>query len=391
VNIRRAVSVTTLIAALLASGSIADAASPAAPEPPSPATGHSEVIAQGVVGFDAAAYRWSLGSHPVPAEGGDFTAAGGTFLALTSGPAVTVHGAEGTWSRLAAGEATFRFSGSTASTASSAAATLTTIGLDVATDGGADAFTPGAGTHDMELLRDVLATGETFTLTSELPALVLVTSGSITDAAGAGLSSGASSNFTGTIALTNSASDPATILVAVIGPVLSPAQGTAPTTTVAGTPTTAPSGPGTTQPSGPGTTQPSGPGTTQPSGPDTTQAPPTTLDPMGDADGDGLLNGDETGVWNTNPNDADSDNDGYSDYSEVIDFQTNPNNPNDKPSVPTTTEPPPDADGDGLTDAEEAQLGTNPNNQDTDGDTYADGGEVLSGTDPLDPNDPDNG
>jgi hypothetical protein len=112
---------------------------------------------------------------------------------------------------------------------------------------------------------------------------------------------------------------------------------------------------------------------------------------MGDADGDGLLNGDETGVWNTNPNDADSDNDGYSDYSEVIDFQTNPNNPNDKPSVPTTTEPPPDADGDGLTDAEEAQLGTNPNNQDTDGDTYADGGEVLSGTDPLDPNDPDNG
>ena len=53
--------------------------------------------------------------------------------------------------------------------------------------------------------------------------------------------------------------------------------------------------------------------------------------------------------------------------------------------------PPPDTDNDGLTNAEEAQLGTDPNDGDTDGDTYADGGEVLSGTDPLDPNDPDNG
>ena len=325
-KIRRAATATFLIAALLASGSIADAASPAAPEPPSPASGHAQVIAQGVVGFDASAYRWKLGSQPVPVEGGEFTAAGGTFLAVTSGPAVTVHGTEGTWSRLAAGEATFRFSGSSASTAANAAATLTTIGLDIATDGGADAFTPGAGTHDMELLRDVLATGETFTLTSELPAFVLVTAGNVTDGTGAALGNGASANFTGQISLTNSAAEPATILVAVVGPVLSPAQGTAPTTTVAGTPTT--------QPSGPGTTQPGGPATTQPGGPDTTQAPPTTLDPMGDPDGDGLLSGDELGVWNTNPNDADSDNDGHNDYREVIDFQTDPNDPSDVPNNP---------------------------------------------------------
>jgi hypothetical protein len=55
-------------------------------------------MAQGVVGFDASAYRWKLGSHPVPTEGSEFTADGGTFLAVTSGPAVTVHGTEGTWS-----------------------------------------------------------------------------------------------------------------------------------------------------------------------------------------------------------------------------------------------------------------------------------------------------
>jgi hypothetical protein len=374
VKIRRIVTVTSLVAALLASGSLADAAAPTAPEPPSPATGHAEVIAQGVVGFDASAYRWTLGSHSVPAGGSEFTAAGGTFLALTSGPPVAVHGSEGTWSRLAGGEATFRFSGSTASTtAGAAAASLTTVGLDIATDGGADAFTPGAGTHDMELLRDVLATGETFTLSTELPAFVLVTSGSLTDAAGATLGDGASANFTGDLALSNAGTEVATMLVAVIGPVLEPAQGSAPTTTVPGSPTTTPS---------------SGPATTQPSGPDATEAPPTTLDPMADADGDGLLNGDETGVWSTNPSDSDSDNDGYSDYSEVVDFQTNPNDPNDKPSIATTTQPPADNDGDGLTNAEEQQLGTNLNSGDSDGDGISDGGEVLQGTDPTDPNDP---
>ncbi len=46
---------------------------------------------------------------------------------------------------------------------------------------------------------------------------------------------------------------------------------------------------------------------------------------------------------------------------------------------------PPDSDDDGLTDAEEVLLGTNPNAADTDGDSLTDGDEVLThGTDPLD-------
>lgn len=40
-----------------------------------------------------------------------------------------------------------------------------------------------------------------------------------------------------------------------------------------------------------------------------------------------------------------------------------------------------DADGDGLTDEEEAALGTDPNNADTDGDGFEDGDEVDAGTD----------
>ncbi|MFN3200691.1 MAG: thrombospondin type 3 repeat-containing protein [Bradymonadia bacterium] len=43
-----------------------------------------------------------------------------------------------------------------------------------------------------------------------------------------------------------------------------------------------------------------------------------------------------------------------------------------------------DSDGDGLTDTEEAELGTNPNNPDTDEDGFSDGEEVRYGTNPLD-------
>lgn len=48
----------------------------------------------------------------------------------------------------------------------------------------------------------------------------------------------------------------------------------------------------------------------------------------------------------------------------------------------------PDDDGDGLSNARELELGTDPNNPDTDGDGIPDGVEVALGLDPLDPGDP---
>ena len=48
----------------------------------------------------------------------------------------------------------------------------------------------------------------------------------------------------------------------------------------------------------------------------------------------------------------------------------------------TPTEP--DADGDGLSDADEATVGSDPNNADTDGDGLSDGDEVWEhSTNPL--------
>jgi thiol-disulfide isomerase/thioredoxin len=46
-----------------------------------------------------------------------------------------------------------------------------------------------------------------------------------------------------------------------------------------------------------------------------------------------------------------------------------------------------DPDGDGLTNDEEAALGTDPDNPDSDGDGYLDGDEVTEGTDPTDADD----
>jgi len=213
---------TTLAAAALAAslaalgGSTALAQQPAAADPPSPTSGHAQVIAQELIDVDGSGYRWALDSHEVDAAGNEFVAESGTFL-LAGAQSIRVYGAEGTWARLADGEATFRQAGSTAaaSTGTGASATLSTIALMPARDGGADSFVPGAGSHDVDLLRDVLASSETFTTTSSSPAFVLVTDGVVTDGDGVPIGAGASSIYTGDVSLTNSGAEPAAFVVAV--------------------------------------------------------------------------------------------------------------------------------------------------------------------------------
>ncbi|MFH1690327.1 MAG: T9SS type A sorting domain-containing protein [Candidatus Eisenbacteria bacterium] len=90
-----------------------------------------------------------------------------------------------------------------------------------------------------------------------------------------------------------------------------------------------------------------------------------------DADGDGLLDGDEAS-YGTSMTDWDSDDDLVLDGAEVHIWGTDPADD--------------DTDGDGLEDGEEISLGTDPLNVNTDGDYVNDGVEVNSwGSNPLDP------
>jgi|GEM_PF-912166 hypothetical protein len=90
-----------------------------------------------------------------------------------------------------------------------------------------------------------------------------------------------------------------------------------------------------------------------------------------DDDGDGLTNAEESDLG-TDPLDPDSDNDGLFDREEVKLYKTNPNSS--------------DHDGDGLSDYEEInEWGTDPLDPDSDNDGYKDGQEVFSGYNPLGP------
>ena len=218
----------TLLPLAMSDGARADATSSSgAADQPSPANGHAQVIAQGLVNFGEGSYAWTLGEISVETTEHLWATETATFLLAGDG-AVHVHGTEGTWVRLAAGEATFRHAGSTAAVQGGESATLGAIAVGPAAAGQTDIFTPGAGAHDVDLLRDVLAPGEALLLPAGLPVFVVLTSGAVDDDETT-LESGSATLVAGGRSLTNSAAeDPATVVVAVIGPAIT--SGTTPPT-----------------------------------------------------------------------------------------------------------------------------------------------------------------
>ncbi|MDZ7771165.1 MAG: OmpA family protein [Balneolaceae bacterium] len=92
-----------------------------------------------------------------------------------------------------------------------------------------------------------------------------------------------------------------------------------------------------------------------------------------DTDGDGLTDAEEMDLG-TDPNNPDTDGDGLTDGDEVNQYNTDPLNE--------------DTDGDGLTDGAEVNShNTDPNNPDSDGDGLNDGDEINQYR--TDPNNPD--
>ena len=106
-----------------------------------------------------------------------------------------------------------------------------------------------------------------------------------------------------------------------------------------------------------------------------------------DTDGDGLSDGLEVqnGLDPTQPDsDGDGMNDGWEYRNKSAGFDPGVNNATDgNPNNDADADP----DGDGLTNKEECEWGTNPSNADSDGDGVSDGDEVRQNSDPTDPND----
>jgi hypothetical protein len=93
-----------------------------------------------------------------------------------------------------------------------------------------------------------------------------------------------------------------------------------------------------------------------------------------DSDNDGLLDANESDIG-TDPNNADTDSDGVTDGVEVNDLGSDPLDS--------------DTDDDTLSDGEEVELGTSPIDADTDGDSFDDALEVnVFSSDPTDATDP---
>lgn len=111
--------------------------------------------------------------------------------------------------------------------------------------------------------------------------------------------------------------------------------------------------------------------------------PTAELAPL-DTDGDGLSD-DEEAALGTDPTVADTDGDGLLDGDEVNDFGTDPLAADGDGAVDPAVA---DSDGDGLVDADEATAGTDPFVADSDDDGVSDGEEVEAGADPLSGADP---
>jgi hypothetical protein len=322
---------------------------------------HSEVIAQGVIDFPAGQFTWTPSQDEVDQAGTQVDPQGSQFILGDTGSLVVSSGA-GRIALLAPGEAVFDPRSLPASLSASGDSAgywaILLTGGEFEAD--PSVIEPGAGARDVNLVRDVLAPGESLSLPSSLPEFVLTTAGAVTTADGLAVDAGASTTIAGGGTLTNAGTVPAAVVVIVIGDLVG----------------AAPEAPSTSAPATTALATTTSPATTAPSGSDTTV--PNNTEPVAppeqDPDNDGLSTEDEI-VIGSDPNDADTDDDGLSDYEEASGAFN---------SDPTAA----DTDGDGLDDGQEADLGTDAGAADTDGDGVDDGTEVNVGnTDPLDPSD----
>ncbi len=416
------------------------------PDEPSPASGTAQVVAQGVVDIQDGDIRWEITerSAPPPANATELRSDLG-FLVVDSGVLLAENVASGDQHRLPPGEAMLTSGGAEhlrAALGSDPAVyrSLALVNADAEPpDDGSLLFTsepfPGPGArHDMDLLRDALDPTGTMTIPAgALPTLVLVLDGVAEVSSETGdvfsLGAGEAVSLTGPLVVT-ATENGATVTVAYTGPAV-PRLTESIATPVPGGRVIA--SPGTPAPDA-AETPPVATATAVQTVTDDADDDEDGLtneaeveagtDPnLADTDEDGLTDGEESAETGTSPLSADTDSDGVLDGDEVAQGTDPLDGLAAVPAeeVPAAEEPvveepvlddvvgaPSDSDGDGLEDAIETELGTDPvdldtdddgltdgdeyyvhqtgtRNPDSDGDGVVDGVETANGPDPNDP------
>jgi hypothetical protein len=196
----------------------------------SPASGHAQVIAQGVASLPDEVV-WSAVFHSIEPGGAvELAPAGAGFVLVDTGGVLVT--AEDDATLLAPAEAAFQGGTSPVRLTPLGERPAGVFSLDLitpqaATSGGIPVYTSApfdvaAGARDIDLVRDLLEPGESTTVIgNETPVLVLVTLGAIrveaTDGSSAELRVGEAATFSGDLVITGAGQAPATFIGAVVG------------------------------------------------------------------------------------------------------------------------------------------------------------------------------
>lgn len=370
----RSTALSILLGSLLAIGSILGVLAQAlGPAGPSPAQGHASVIAHGIAHSPDSVARWRVFTTSATAGGKATEFSTSSFIFAAGNPLLVSEPATGYRQRLAAGEGMFVNSGQTIAIEPFGApeiyyvievgpgnASLPAPALFVS-----DGFKADGRDHDLSLVRDVLGENEKGDIAGgAMPTLILVLNGSLGVAARGEdaqvLPSGRIGIFEGELALAGQSAG-TTYIAAHVGATIPFASTPVASPTVQATPVPVK----TPTPAPTPTPATVATATAAP----TKVAPPTPLgtptpSPVStaDDDNDGLTNVEEAALG-TDPKNPDTDDDGVSDGDEVDVYRSDPLNL--------------DTDGDTLYDGGELVYGTGILDPDSDGDGLSDGDEVY--------------
>jgi urease beta subunit len=364
------------------------------PAGPSPATGHTSVVANGVVSLEEGNSRWHITRHIAEAGGNPIQVTSPGFVLAENTPLLVTNQTTGERYRLAAGEALMLHRG-TEVTVETFGAPDSFIFVHLVPDEAeplanateriltSASFPVQGGDYDADLLRDVLDEGETASIPAgALPTSLYVLRGEVSITSGNDgrtLGAGESAIFSGNLEV-SAIADGSVFYAGFVGASV-PVVDT-PATPVAATPV-----PATPEATALPATPPPAPPTPEP-------VPPTlvpTADAAADSDGDGVTDAQEAGLG-TGPAKPDTDEDGISDGDEINVWGSEPLNLDSDGDLLydggellfVTAILDPDTDDDFLSDGSETYIyETDPTNPDTDGDGARDGAEVYNGTNPL--------